>query len=557
MSVAAGGCQLAGIDIAKSLLYTETGEMGGKDLRSGKFFSGKHRLTQLLRIFSQTVFFCLFLYLLLGTRHAGKDTIGAVERFFHFDPLLGAATFLASRTFFKAFLLGLVTIVVTALFGRYVCGWVCPLGSLHHFTSFLFRRTKGSKPRLQKDNHLGWKYLILVFIVIGSIFRLDLAGFMDPLSFLYRSFTAAVMPAVSMTIGAGTSLFLQVGLPYPGERWARYLQDLAGNTTFRQALFIGLIFLGVILLNGVRPRFWCRFLCPAGALLGLLSRWNLVRLKIDTSRCNGCRLCTLHCQAQATPHPNERWNRAECMYCYTCASECPHQAISYPPGPAAADSHVVNLSRREVIFTSTLGLATVPLIALTGAERPSEKLIRPPGALPELQFLAKCIKCGECMKVCPTNGLQNAFHEAGFLGIWTPVLVPRIGYCEYYCSLCTQVCPTGAIQELTIEEKLQTRIGMAWIKKHRCLPYALGEPCRVCEQRCPASPKAIQMVETRFSLPDGTTHALNAPVVDPELCNGCGVCETKCPVVDEPAIYCTSFGESRSEKELSFPEYGK
>jgi len=109
---------------------------------------------------------------------------------------------------------------------------------------------------------------------------------------------------------------------------------------------------------------------------------------------------------------------------------------------------------------------------------------------------------------------------------------------------------------MTIEEKLQTRIGLAWIKKHRCLPYALGEPCRVREQRCPTSPKAIRMVESKFSSPDGTTYALKAPVVDPELCNGCGVCETKCPVVDEPAIYCTSFGESRSEKELSIPRIG-
>jgi ferredoxin len=133
--------------------------------------------------------------------------------------------------------------------------------------------------------------------------------------------------------------------------------------------------------------------------------------------------------------------------------------------------------------------------------------------------------------------------------------VPRVGYCEYYCSLCTQVCPTGAIEELTVEEKLPVRIGSAWVKKHRCLPYALGEPCSVCEEVCPTSPKAVTMVDTDVILPDGTIVAEWAPVVDPELCIGCGACETRCPVVDEPAIYCTSSGESRAEASEMFGEY--
>jgi MauM/NapG family ferredoxin protein len=530
--------------------------MQQKNLPSGRAWSRKHHSTQLLRILSQSVFFGLFLYLLLGTHVSGQETIGAVERFFHFDPLLGLATFIASRTFFKAFLLAFVTIAVTVLFGRYVCGWACPLGAVLHFFSFLFRKLKWRKPRLEPNKHLAWKYLILIFVLVGSLFTLDFAGFLDPLSFLYRSFATAVLPAFSGAAGAGATALRQVGLPSTGDGWARFVQNLTINATFRQGLIIGVIFLGVVLLNAVRPRFWCRFLCPAGALLGLLARWNLVKLKIDADRCNGCRLCTLNCQAQASPYPNDKWNRAECMYCYACASECPHEAISFPLGLAPAKPQLVDLSRRKVIFTSTLSLLTVPLFNVSGSERPSEKLIRPPGALPEPQFLAKCIKCGACMKVCPTNGLQHASSEAGFLGIWTPVLVPRIGYCEYYCSLCTQVCPTGAIKELTVKEKTETKIGSAWIKQHRCLPYALGEPCRICEQRCPTSPKAILLVDSEFIVP-GEKIPIQVPRVDPTLCNGCGVCETKCPVLDEPAIYCTSYGESRSEKNLSIPQFGK
>jgi len=208
----------------------------------------------------------------------------------------------------------------------------------------------------------------------------------------------------------------------------------------------------------------------------------------------------------------------------------------------------VDLSRRKLIFTTLLGIAAIPFFRLSpSTRRASPKLIRPPGALPEKKFLQKCVKCGECMKACPTNGLQPALAEAGPEGIWTPILVPKIGYCEYYCSLCSQVCPTGAIQELTVEEKTKIKIGLAWVNKNTCIPYNLGTPCIVCEEHCPTSPKAIKLVKTEVKLPDGTIKTPVAPVINTDLCIGCGICETKCPVVDEPAIYVTSVGESRSE----------
>jgi formate hydrogenlyase subunit 6/NADH:ubiquinone oxidoreductase subunit I len=150
------------------------------------------------------------------------------------------------------------------------------------------------------------------------------------------------------------------------------------------------------------------------------------------------------------------------------------------------------------------------------------------------------------MKVCPTNALQPASIQTGAEGFWTPVLVPKIGYCEFYCSLCTQVCPTSAIRELKIREKTKVKIGSAWINKNRCIPYVLGRPCRVCEEKCPTSPKAITMTEAEMPLPDGSMEYLQLPVVDFDVCIGCGICETKCPVTDDPAIYCTNLGESRA-----------
>lgn len=511
--------------------------------------SKKYRLLQILRILSQVGFFSLFLYLLFVTHFTGKDYIGQVEVFFHFDPLLALATSLAARAIFASFVLAAITIVITFVAGRFVCGWACPLGAVQQFFSFVFKRAKLLKPKIDGRSRLAWKYYILIFVLVGSIFTLDLVGILDPLSFLYRSFATGIIPGFARASSAFIGLLYSIRLSSIGDALAQFFGTLSLNQTFEQGFLLSLLFFGIALLNISKERFWCRYLCPAGALLGLLSRWNVGKVRIDEEKCTKCNLCTLHCETQANPYPNEEWRSSECVYCYTCAAICPTSAVSFPVKAAPEKIESVDLSRRKLIFTSLLSLVAVPFFRITPAgKRASAKLIRPPGALPEPKFLQKCVKCGECMKACPTNALQPALGEAGPEGIWTPVLIPRIGYCEYYCSLCTQVCPTGAIKELTIEEKIKVVIGTAWVNKNRCIPYVLGSPCIVCEEHCPTSPKAIKLVKTPVLLPDGTIQTPLAPVIDLDLCIGCGICETKCPVVDDPAIYVTSVGESRSEK---------
>jgi MauM/NapG family ferredoxin protein len=510
-----------------------------------------HRLLQAFRIFSQIFFFCLFLSLLLATHFSGKDYIGPVETFFHFDPLLALTTLIASREFLRVFFWALIPVILTFLFGRYICGWVCPFGAVLQFISYAFKRAKLHVPRLEETRLLFLKYAVLIIVLAACIFALDLVGYMDPLSFLYRSFIMVVLPALAVAGDATASVLPVIGFAAFGNNLSETVQNLTINKMFHQGLLIGSMFLTVILLNLYRERFWCRYLCPAGALFALLARWNLVKVKVNEEKCTQCSICTLHCQTQATPFPNRNWQPGECVYCYSCASRCPTKAITFPILASPADTKFIDIPRRKWIFSTVLGLTIVPLFRISSsAKRPSEKLIRPPGALPEPQFLAACVKCGECMKVCPTNALQPASNQAGPEGLWTPVLVPKIGYCEYYCSLCTQVCPTGAIKELKLREKTKVRIGSAWINKNRCLPYVLGRSCTVCEEKCPTSPKAIKLVETDMMMPDGSWAPQEVPIVDLDLCIGCGICETKCPVNDDPAIYCTSLGESRSpEKE--------
>lgn len=310
-----------------------------------------------------------------------------------------------------------------------------------------------------------------------------------------------------------------------------------------------------MLLNIWKERFWCRYLCPTGALLGIFSRFNLFKLRINPEKCIDCHLCSIHCQTNARPYPSDGWRSSECLYCETCAAICPTGAISFPIKFQKEKITGVDLSRRKILLTSLTGLILAPIFKITAhRQRAHPALIRPPGALPESEFLEKCVKCGECLKVCPTNALQPALSEAGPEGVWTPVLVPRIGYCEYYCSLCTQVCPTGAIRELTIEEKIEVKIGTAWIDKNRCLPYALGKSCIVCEEHCPVSPKAIKLIRVQTLTPDQKMVSNLAPFVDVESCIGCGICENKCVVLDLPAIRVSSVGEQRSpENQLILP----
>jgi MauM/NapG family ferredoxin protein len=236
--------------------------------------------------------------------------------------------------------------------------------------------------------------------------------------------------------------------------------------------------------------------------------------------------------------------------CNNCDDVCPKNAVSFgllkgrPTGG-------LDLGRRSVVASFLSGAFAVPLLRISPLARPrmsDAKLIRPPGALEEKKFLQSCVRCGGCMKVCITGGLQPTLLEAGLEGLWTPVLVPRIGYCEFRCTLCGQVCPTGAIKRLPLEEKQQVRLGHAAIDKGRCLPFAHATPCIVCEETCPTPKKAIWLEEVTVRDREGKPVRLQQPRVDLTMCIGCGACEKHCPVVGQPAIYVTSAGESRSEE---------
>ncbi len=503
----------------------------------------------------QAAFLVLFCYLVFKTA-AGAARIGTLgisaSFFLEIDPLIALGMISATGELYHVGLWGmlwaLVILLSALLFGRAFCSWVCPFGTIHHAVGWITR--PGDKEARIKRNayrpSFALKYLLLVAFLLGALAGSLQVGLLDPLALLHRSLAACLLPVFELGFRAlapaGSHLIYQGSVPL-----------------FAFAYLTGAIVLVLLAANIVMPRFFCRVLCPLGALLGIFSRFALFKIVRDENRCTGCGACTLSCEGGC--NPQETLRRAECLMCFNCVAECPEGAFSlrFVP-PERREVPYPDVEGRRLFLAACFGFLFTPLARLTGAAGRifSAAAIRPPGARKEEDFLSRCVKCGQCMRVCPTNVLQPALLETGIEGMWTPVLKMRYGVCDIHCTLCTQVCPTGALQRLTpaqrngLEpypgraERMVVKLGTAFVDRGRCLPWAMDRPCVACEEVCPVSPKAISGREAVVTTAGGAKLTLRQPHVDPVLCVGCGACEHVCPVQDLPAIRVSAVGESRS-----------
>jgi len=517
------------------------------------------RLTN-TRILSQVVFLALFLFMIWAswtTRLGGYP----VSRLLELDPLVSISTALSTGYVYRYLSWSLGIIVLTFLFGRVFCNWVCPLGSLHQAVGWLSRRHR-PKERMRLNQyrsiHFIKYFVLVVFLIMAALGSLQI-GLLDPIVMMYRAFSTVFSPASDMVINVveGTASSFQADSPFldslkfgPG----------AANRVFVGSFWIGLLFLLLLAMNFWYPRFFCRILCPLGALLGILSWFSLFRINRDVAKCTNCHQCLIRCEGASDPQGKVRVS--ECVSCLNCLEDCPEDALSFTF--VGLDQQQVvrgpDLSRRRLILAGITGLIAFPLLRNNGMatdENFSPFMIRPPGSTSEPEFLKKCIKCDQCINVCPTNVLQPAtLKEGGFETLWTPVMNFNIGHCQLKCNLCSEVCPTGAIRKITVAEKLGKNeyaqqgpiiLGTAFINRSRCLPWANDIPCVVCEEVCPVAPKAIQTRDEEVKDVFGKKVVLNKPFVVPDLCIGCGICQTECPVTDRPAVYVTAIGESRSQ----------
>ena len=401
------------------------------------------------------------------------------------------------------------------------------------------------------------KYFILITILLGAFVGINFVGLMDPISLLFRSLSLAILPGVGIGLKeffdflARSDVKIFNLLSYSGEVLVSPIFGY-GYKAFQTGWFIGLLFLVILFLNRLKPRFWCRVLCPLGALLGLFSRVGLLRLEKDMEKCSECTLCIQRCQGAASPMPGQDWESAECISCFNCFHACPEDALAFRLKWRGGWNRKPDMGRRAVLGGLVAGLSLPLLGRLDGQVHgvSDPRLIRPPGSLEEQEFLRLCQRCGLCMKVCPTNVINPTLSEAGMAGFWTPHLIMTQGYCEYICTLCGSACPTGAIREISAKEKIERpiKIGSAYLDRGRCLPWSGNGPCIVCQEHCPTSPKAIILKKEKVKSEDGKERSLLLPYVDLKQCVGCGICENKCPVKGRPAIITIAAGESRSVK---------
>jgi len=508
------------------------------------------------RRISQIVFFLLFLYLLNRTEYTGTQELKyPVKLFLDIDPLIAITTFLTTYTIPLLLWLSILTLILTVIFGRFFYGWLCPLGSINHFFSWVFNKIKIKRDRGRHANYQRVKYIILLVVLGGSIGHLHLVGFLDPISLTIRSFTVGLLPVTNFLLRgilypilSSDSVLIEKTLlplyPYIKSGLLSYKQ-----TFYWQGFFIFSIFTLILLLNLVKNRFFCRVICPLGALFGSVSKYSILELD-QKDLCDSCESCISTSQGGASPEIKGKWRKSECLLCMNCVSECTKDSVKFRFSLAKERKlGDIDLKRRTVATSLLSGLIAAPFMRLSPRRKLfNHKLIRPPGALDEKKFLTTCIKCEECMKVCLTNVLQPTFLEAGLEGMWSPYLDMKAGYCEFKCTLCGQVCPTGAIKKLPVEVKKKVKIGLAFVDKPRCLPFSFQIPCIVCEEHCPTTPKAIWLEDKIERKKDGKKIKVRRPIVLPDICTGCGICEYKCPVIDKPAITVTSINEDRSAK---------
>lgn len=504
----------------------------------------------------------LFLVLLVANRPAdGAAPTAPVTTFFDLDPLVMISTWLATHALAGISLLGFLTVALTLVFGRVFCGWFCPLGTLLNMVSTRrggFRRVVRRAERFSPWQRA--KYFLLIALLIMAAGGAQWVGIFDPFSLLYRSLAYTLLPAADLAMSEGAnaiylndphlgSLHLRE-LSEPLFRWWREEITATELRFFSGSGVVFLVFALALVLSLVRNRFWCRYICPLGALLGLISRRPLLRLRSDDAACNNCAKCMFDCPAAAQPEKPEEWLASECFGCWNCVGSCENVALDFrwvrPQRKTSFGS--VDVGKRRALASLAAGVGGLVMMRITPAAQGltfNPALIRPPGARAERDFLQRCIQCGLCMQTCPTGALQPAWSQSGLEGLWTPVLVPAIGWCEHSCHACGQVCPTEAIKPLPLVEKQDLKIGLAVIDTTRCLPYAYGRECIVCEEHCPVPDKAITF-ELREALQrDGSVRTLKFPRVDPDRCTGCGICETKCPFQDLAAIRVVSANETR------------
>jgi ferredoxin len=481
------------------------------------------------RIILSLVFFLLLLICFIDTyRLAGQWSDGLLQ--WQFVPaLLGSAT--------GGAIILLFLVVLTLLFGRIYCSTLCPLGTCQDIvrrTANLFKSKKKRKLKYSKPHHLV-RYLILGLVIISFVLGSStLLLILDPYSNFGRMATSLLGPAVIWSGNTLSDIFPSI----PFQDYKIF--------TLSTCLFAAVVFITVTGLSALRGRLYCNSICPVGSLLGLLSKYSLFRLTLNSDTCARCMACVKDCKGQCIDIKRMEIDHTRCVQCHNCTSACrTKQSIRYQFAygeKKTTPQKTTDVTRRRLFLGAIGGIAVAGTVrAFTPPWRASSshsKAITPPGSRGLDHFKRHCTACHACVAGCPSQVLRPAVTEYGLDGFMMPVLDYNKSFCNYECNTCSTICPNDAIIHLTKEEKILTQIGRANFMLDRCIVVREETDCGACDEHCPV--KAIRMVHFR----DG----LYIPQLDTSLCIGCGGCEYICPARPDKAIQVTANAEHRQAR---------
>ncbi|MGN1211288.1 MAG: 4Fe-4S binding protein [Candidatus Cryptobacteroides sp.] len=488
---------------------------------------------RLTRIVLAAIFFCGITLLLL-------DVSGALHRWLGW---MAKVQLLPAMLALNFGIVG-VLILLTLIFGRVYCSVICPLGIMQDIISWLHGKT-------EKKNRFRFKYSpaknILRTVVLAIFIILMVAG-LNSLAIIIAPYSAYGRIASSLfapIYAAGNNLLAllaeKVGSYafYETEIWIK------GVGTFAVA---AATFAVIAVLAWKSGRAWCNSICPVGTVLGFISRFSLLKVQIDSSKCRGCKLCGRQCKASCIDMEHHKIDYSRCVACMDCIDTCNDGAISYhfaihgrkeekrqDSNPSCGNG----MGRRAFLTTAAItgagavlkaqkktdgGLA--PVIAKQAPKR--ENRLTPPGSASHRNFHDHCTGCQLCVQNCPNGVLRPSSSLTTFL---QPEMSFERGFCRPECNVCSQVCPAGAILPISVEEKSSIQTGRAVVELEMCIAYTEESSCGNCARHCPAG--AIKLVRKD---PDNKSSAL-IPVPNPERCIGCGACEHLCPVRPLSAIH--------------------
>lgn len=493
----------------------------------------------IFRRISQIFFLTLFFYILWSTTYPLTGLLHP-KYIFKIDPLVMIATSIGERIILPGIFFAAAMLLLTFVLGRFFCGWMCPLGTMVDGFGSLKKRKKilsdGANRKARKT-----KFYILGIIAIAAFLGIQVAWPLDPMVIMARFVSLDLVPSVTWAIdNFFITLIKTFNLYGPVYDFYQTLKSSLLGVRVHFFANSGIAF-GMLLVVGLLAlllsRFWCRFVCPLGALYCLTAKTSLLARSVENI--TGKELPKSYCRMGAIQDGMDTV-KGECILCMDCLRKTADYKTKFTWPSKRKKKNPEQESGRGISRKDFLWLLASSF-AFLGFNKQIKRaddtgVIRPPGALKEKGFVDRCIRCGNCMKVCPTNVLQPSMLEAGPEGIWTPHAVNEIGYCEYNCTLCGEVCPTGAIAKLPIKMKQKAKMGIARVDRPKCIAWAEGAQCLVCEEHCPIPNKAIKIEQGR----------VGKPVVDKDLCIGCGICQFKCPVRPTRAIRVYEEGSVRT-----------